>query len=181
MGQVACLLASLSGSILIIASAPRAEAQTCQSVCMGDGFSEGACTFCERLEHGTGNGGMAAGSALVLAGLGGAISLGQLCHGLEQGGGAGVPLSGGEQQGGAYSLPEPGTLANFLNSLGLTNADGTPIDANSVSSALDQMTREQQESGGTPSKGPYLGGFGTETGGEGGRISDWWRGDGKAD
>jgi hypothetical protein len=161
---------SLSGFILTFTSTPNAEAQGgCQSVCMGENASEGTCTWCERLEHGTGSGGMAAGSLLVLAGLGGAISLGQLCHGLEQGGGADVPLSGGEQQGGGYTLPDPGTLTNFLNSLGLTNADGTPVDANSISSALDQMTRDQQEGGGAPSKGPYLGGFGTQTaGGEGG-------------
>ena len=177
LGQVACLLMTLCGSILTFTSAPRAEAQGgCQSVCMGENASEGACTWCERLEHGTGSGGMAAGSVLVLAGLGGAISLGQLCHGLEQGGGAGVPLSGGGQQGGEYTLPDPSTLSNFLNSLGLTNADGTPIDANSVSSALDQMTRDQQEGGGAPSKGPYLGGFGTQTGGgeggESGAVSE---------
>jgi len=169
LGQLVCILMSLSGFILIFTSAPNAEAQGgCQSVCMGENASEGACTWCERLEHGTGGGGMAAGSLLVLAGLGGAISLGQLCHGLEQGGGAGVPLSGGEQQGGGYTLPDPGTLTNFLNSLGLTNADGTPVDANLISSALDQMTRDQQEGGGAPSKGPYLGGFGTRAAGDAG-------------
>jgi len=159
---------SLSGSILIAASAPSAEAQGgCQSVCMGENASEGACSWCERIEHGVGNGGLAAGSALLLAGLLGAISLGQLCHGLEQGGG--IPRADGGGEGGEYTLPDSGTLANFLNSLGFTNADGTPIDANSVSSALDQMTSEQQEGGGGPSKGPYLGGFGTRAAGtEGG-------------
>ena len=85
-GQAACLLASLSGTILIITSAPAAHAQGgCQSVCMGENADIGSCTWCERLEHGAGNGTLAAGSLLVLAGLTGAISLGQLCHGLQEG------------------------------------------------------------------------------------------------
>jgi len=117
---------------------------------------------CEQVEHSPGN--VAAGSLLVLGGLGGTVALGNLCHGLEQGGAGGMPGDGGRRDA-AYTLPEPGNLANFLSSLGFTNSDGTPVDANSVSSLYDQYLKDQQEESGGPSKGPYLGGFGTQTGG----------------
>jgi hypothetical protein len=117
---------------------------------------------CEQVEHSPGN--VAAGSLLVLGGLGGTVALGNLCHGLEQGGAGGMPGDGGQRDS-AYTLPEPGNLANFLSSLGFTNSDGTPVDANSVSSLYDQYLKDQQEGGGGPSKAPYLGGFGTQTGG----------------
>lgn len=78
------MLMSLSG-VLLIATAPEpAEAQgRCANVCSGDDF--GACLWCERWEH-YGWGTMAAGSALTIGGLAGAITLGQLCRGLESGG-----------------------------------------------------------------------------------------------
>jgi len=98
-GQVFCLLMSLSGVLLIAFGAPEPAAAQgkCASVCSGDDL--GACIWCERWEH-SGWGTMAAGSALVLGGLGGALTLGQLCRGLESGGGVGVADAGVSGDGG---------------------------------------------------------------------------------
>ena len=133
VGQAFCLLMSLSGALLILASPTPADAQACRSVC--ESGDDSACLACEQVEHHPGN--VAAGSLLVLGGLGGTVALGQLCHGLEQGGAGGMP-GDGEQRDSAYTLPDPGNLANFLSSLGLTNSDGTPVDTSSVSSLYDQ-------------------------------------------
>lgn len=167
VGQAICLFMSFSGFVMMAASAAPVHAEgRCRSVCEGENANLGACLHCEHLEHAVGFGGLAAGSALTLGGLLGAALLNELCHGLQSGTGVGGNGGGGRRDA-AYTLPEPGDLSRILNSLGLTNADGTPVDANSLSTALNQMMQEGGE-GGEPPEGHYYGGFGRgATGGEG--------------
>src|SRR3989304_5276182 len=106
VGQVFCLLVSLSGVLLIAFGAPEPAAAQgkCASACSGDDL--GACIWCERWEH-SGWGTMAAGSTLVLGGLLGATALGQLCHGLESGAPGISGDGGGRREGGPAVGGEP--------------------------------------------------------------------------
>jgi hypothetical protein len=145
-GQVFCLLMSLSGFVLIFASASPAFAQGgCQSVCMGENADMGACTWCERIEHGVGAGGMAAGSLLVLGGLGGAMTLGDLCHGLEQGGAGAPGNGGGQRREDGTPIGDAAALTSLIAGLGLTNADGTPVDSESLSTRISQLLQSGGE------------------------------------
>jgi hypothetical protein len=145
LGQVACLLMSLSGVLVILGDGSPVQAQgACFDVCTaGDA---GACNACEQIEHHAGN--AAAGSTLVIGGLIGSVALGDLCRGLEQGGGAAGDGGGGRREEGV-PLGNAASMATFLAGLGITNADGTPIKPESLSSALDEYWRMGVPPGGS--------------------------------
>jgi hypothetical protein len=90
---------------------------------MGENASEGAATSVSDSST-AGDGGWPQGRCWCWPALGRDFA-GQLATASSRGG-PGVPLSGEQQGGGAYTLPDVGNLANFLSGLGLTNQDGTP-------------------------------------------------------